>query len=187
MERSGTTAATVGLAKLGGAAAGLGGVLWAVKVVHDGLSPGEGGGVADPLFFVLPLLFAGGLAGFYVRYSGEMAGEGTAGFAQSFAGLAILVAGYFVNLTLQVEDAARALSFGFIILTLGLVVLGFATLKTEPLPAGNFLPLAMGLLTPLTIIVGGDALLQAVLSALFGVGWLALGVLVVVGPRTGAK
>lgn len=179
-------AVPVGLAKAGGVAAVLGGILWAVKVVHDGLAPGESG-VADPLFFVLPLLFLGGLAGFYGRYSEEMEGEGLAGFAQSFAGLAILAAGYFLNLTLQIEDTARIVSFGFIILTLGLVVLGFATLKTEPLPAGNFLPLVMGLLTPLTIIIGGDALLQAAISALFGIGWLALGVLIVIGPRPGVK
>ncbi len=167
-------------------AAALGGALWAVKVLNDGFVPGESG-VADPIFFVLPLLFIWGLAGFYIRYSEDMEGEGTAGFAQSFAGLAILAAGYFLNLTLQVEDTARIVSFGFIILTLGLVVLGFATLKTEPLPAGNFLPLVMGLLTPLTIIIGGEALLQASISALFGIGWLALGVLVLIGPRTRVK
>lgn len=173
----------INFAKIGGALCAIGGVLWSLKVLVDGPNPGEAG-IADPLMFVIPLLFGAGLYGLYDRYSGDMQGHGIAGFTQSFAGLALLTAGLFADLTIDVEGAIRFVSFGFIILTLGLVVLGFATLRTEPLPAGNFLPLALGMLTPLNIIVGEFPVLRLAISVLFGIGWLALGILVFMGDRT---
>lgn len=71
----------------------------------------------------------------------------------------------------------QILSFGFLILAFGLVLLGFATLKTEALPRRNFLPLAVGVLIPLEVILGGVAPLGVVLSAPFGLGWVPLGYL----------
>lgn len=156
----------------GGVAAVLGGVLWAVNAA---LYRGGDFGPAAGLLFLLPLLFALGLAGVYVRYAGRMQNQGNAGFVQSFAGLALLAAGLFGDLTLGVEGSARAVTFGYLILTLGLVLLGFAVLKTEPLSRWNFLPLALGLITPFSIIVSGVEPLQVTLSALFGIGWAALG------------
>lgn len=174
---------TLNLAKIGGFAAAVGGALWSVKVLVDG-PEAQDAGVGDPLMFLLPLLFAAGLYGLYARYGEEMQGRGVAGFTQSFAGLALLAGGLFADLTLGTEGAVRIVSFGFIILTLGLIILGFATLRTEPLPAGNFLPLALGMLTPLNIIVGEFPLLRLVISVLFGIGWLALGILVLNDGRT---
>ena len=165
------------LAKVGGVSAVVGGALWSLKVLLDGTNA-EDAGVADPFMFLLPVLFGVGLAGLYARYSGSMHGHGGAGFTQSFAGLALLAGGLFADLTLGVEGAVRIVSFGFIILTLGLIILGFATLRTEPLPVGNFLPLALGMLTPLNIIVGPFPLPRLAISVLFGIGWLVLGVLV---------
>jgi hypothetical protein len=169
------------LPRIGGAAAAVGGALWSLKIVFYGPEPG--GAFADLLFFLLPILFGAGLVGLYARYSGEMAGEGNAGFVQSFAGLTLLTAGLFADLTLGLEGTTRIISFGFIILTLGLVILGFAMLKNEPLPMWNFLPLALGLLTPLNILIGDAPLIQLAISVAFGLGWLALGTLVFLDRR----
>lgn len=155
----------------------VGGGLWSLKVVLDGPAP-AGDGLADRLFFLLPVLFGVGLAGVYARYSASMAGQGNAGFVQCFAGLALLAAGLFADLTLGLENTTRVVSFGFIILTLGLVILGFAMMKIEPLPHGNFLPLFLGLLTPLNIIIGDAPVLQIAISVAFGLGWLTLGAIV---------
>ncbi|MGB3633018.1 MAG: hypothetical protein WA982_03150 [Rubrobacteraceae bacterium] len=172
----------VSLPRIGGAAGAVGGALWSIKVVLDGPDP-SGTGLDDVLLFLLPILFGAGLAGLYAKYSGDMAGEGNAGFVQSFAGLTMLSAGLFADLTLGLENTTRIISFGFIILTLGLVILGFAMLKNEPLPLWNFLPLVLGLLTPLNLIVGDAPFIRLAISAAFGLGWLALGTLVFLDRR----
>ncbi|CAN5602056.1 hypothetical protein BH24ACT20_BH24ACT20_05200 [soil metagenome] len=170
------------LGRLGGVAGAVGGVLWCLRVALDGFG-GDPAAFAGRLLFVVPLLFCAGLAGFYVLYSARMRGEGRAGFVQSFVGLGFLAAGFFADLTLGIEEGVRISSFGFIILTLGLVVLGFATLKTEPLYMWNFLPLAIGMLTLLNVIAGAYDLLRILISAIFGLGWLAWGILILVDPR----
>lgn len=174
--RGATFTLDISLPRIGGAAGAVGGALWSLKVAIDGPRPGDG--IADALFFLLPILFGAGLAAVYARYSGTMGGEGNAGFVQSFVGLVLLAAGLFTDLTLGMENTTRIVSFGFLILTLGLVLLGFAMLKIEPLPALNFLPLALGLLTPLNILVGDAPFIQLAISVVFGLGWLALGTLV---------
>lgn len=160
------------LVPVGGISAILGGALWAVNAA---LYRGEEFGPASGLLFVLPVLFILGLAGVYVRYSGRMQNQGNAGFTQSLVGLTMLAGGFLADLTLGIEDTARIATFGYIILTFGLVLLGYATLKTEPLPRWNFLPLALGLVTPFGIILTGVEPLQVALSAVFGIGWAALG------------
>ncbi len=172
----------ISLPRIGGAAGAVGGALWSIKVVLDGPNP-PGSGLDDVLLFLVPILFGAGLAGAYARYSGVMRGEGNAGFVQSFAGLTLLSAGLCADLTLGLENTTRIISFGFIILTLGLVILGFATLKNEPLPMWNFLPLALGLLTPLNLLIGDAPLIRLAISAAFGLGWLALGMLVFLDRR----
>ena len=165
------------LVRLGGVATVVGGALWCLRVALDGIGD-DPSAIAGRLLFVLPLLFGVGLAGFYARYSGRMRGEGRAGFVQTFVGLGFLAAGFLMDLTLGIDEGIRISSFGFIILTLGLVLLGFATLKTEPLPMWNFLPLAIGMLTLFNVIAGGYDLLRVAISALFGLGWLAWGALI---------
>ena len=170
------------LGRLGGVFAAAGGALWCLKMALDGIG-GDPSTLAGRLLFVVPLLFGGGLAGFYARYSGRMRGEGRAGFVQAFVGLGFLTAGFLMDLTLGFDEGIRISSFGFIILTFGLVLLGFATLKTEPLPRWNFLPLAIGMLTLLNVIVGGYDILRIAISALFGLGWLLWGALILLDPR----
>lgn len=170
------------LGRAGGLAAAVGGALWCLNVVLDRIG-GEPATVSERALFILPLLFGAGLAGFYVRYSGRMQGQGNAGFVQGFVGLAFLAAGFLMDLTVGVDEGLRISSFGFIILTLGLILLGFATLKTEPMPTGNFLPLALGMLTLFNIITGGYELLRIAISILFGLGWFVWGMLIYLDTR----
>ena len=172
----------VNLGRLGGVAAAAGGLFWCLKIALDWIG-GDPSTFAGRLLFIAPLLFGVGLAGFYARYSGRMRGEGRSGFVQAFVGLGFLTVGFILDLTVGIEEGIRISSFGFIILTLGLVVLGFAMLKTEPLPTWNFLPLAIGMLTLLNVIVAGYDSLRVGVSVLFGLGWLAWGALILLDHR----
>ncbi len=172
----------VSLGRLGGFAAAAGGALWCLKIVLDGIG-GDPSTLAGRLLFVAPLFFGAGLAGFYTRYSGSMRGEGRAGFVQAFVGLGFLAAGFLMDLTIGLNEGIRISSFGFIILTLGLVLLGFPMLKTEPLPTGNFLPLALGMLTLLNVVAVGYDIPRVAISVLFGLGWIAWGTLILLDTR----
>ncbi len=172
----------INLGRLGGLAAAVGGVLWCLNIALDEIG-GDPSTLAGRLLFVVPLLFGAGLAGFYARYSGRMRGEGRAGFVQAFVGLSFLAAGFLMDLTLGLEEGVKISSFGFIILTLGLVLLGFPMLKTEPLPMWNFLPLVLGMLTLFNVIAGGYDFLRIVISVLFGLGWLVWGMLIFLDTR----
>ncbi len=166
----------VNLVRAGGLAAVLGGVIWAVNAVFDAGSTGSDNLIND-LLFLSPLLFIAGLIGFYFRYAGRMQGIGSGGFVQTFAGLGLLVGGFVAGDLFDFEEAARVLSFGFIIVSLGLVLFGFAFLKVEPLPYLNFLPLALGIALPASIIFGNIEVLRVVVSVLFGLGWSLFGII----------
>lgn len=164
------------LVRLAALAGIVGGVLWGLKVSLDGLAPASGlAETTDALFFVAPLLMTAGFAGFHARYAGRITGMGRTGFVNGFIGLALLVVGFASGLSLGVEEAVRISSFGFLILAFGLVLLGLEVMKVAALPRWNFLPLAMGLLVPLSVISADAALLRVPLSALFGLGWVLLG------------
>ncbi len=61
------------VARLGGIAAMLGGTLWAAKAFYDrNDAPPWPTDISDTLFFVVLLLFLGGLAGLYARCRGHM-------------------------------------------------------------------------------------------------------------------
>lgn len=166
------------LLRVAGLASIVGGALWGVKVVLDGFVPAPGViEITDPLFFVAPLLMIAGLAGVHARYAGRIMGMGRTGFVNGFIGLALLVVGFASGLSFGAEEAIRISSFGFLILAFGLVLLGLEVLKVAAFPRWNFLPLAMGLLVPLSVISGDAVLLRAPISALFGLGWVLLGLL----------
>lgn len=153
-----------------------GGSLWAVEVILDGISPDSSVSEAtDSFFYIAPLLMTFGLAGFHARYATLIQGMGRTGFVNAFIGLAMLVGGFLGGFTFGIEQAMRISSFGFLILAFGLVLLGLEVMKANALPRWNFLPLAMGLLVPLSVISGDAAILRAPLSALFGLGWILLG------------
>ena len=156
----------------------LGGALWDLKAILDADDAVAGpNGATDALFFVVPLLLSVGLAGLYARYAGLVPGLGQTGFYPGLYGARTPRCGFRSQLSFKVEGSEQILSFGFLILAFGLVLLGFATLKTEALARRNFLPLAVGVLIPLEVIPGGVAPLGVVLSAPFGLGWVPLGYL----------
>lgn len=161
------------LVRLGGASAALGGILWAANVLFgEGVG---GGGVVSALLSVIPVMFAAGLVGLFLRYD-VGSSPGKAGLGQGLAGLALLAGGF-------VTDAAgygvgeQLLSFGLIIFALGLVLVGFAYLKDEPMPRLNSLPFGVGILVPLSLVLAPVEPLGLVASVLFGVGWVLLGAL----------
>lgn len=166
---------TKNLARAGALASIAGGVLWSAKVVLDGSAASSLSGVTEAAFVVAALLMLAGLGGFHARYAELIRGMGRTGFVNAFIGLVLLFVGFASELLFGIEEATRVSSFGFLILAFGLVLLGLEVLKVEPLPRFNFLPLATGLLVPLSVVAGEDALLRVALSALFGLGWAVLG------------
>lgn len=161
----------VWLVRFAGVLAVLGGLLWAANVVFgEGMG---GGGAISGLLWALPVMFAGGLAGMYLRY-GIGSSPAAPGFAQGFTGLALLAGGFITDAT-GYGGAEQVLSFGLIILALGLVLVGFSYLKDEPMPRMNFLPLGVGVMIPLTLVLGPVQILGLAASALFGAGWVLIG------------
>lgn len=171
------------LPPVGGTAGFVGGVLWAMKAaVYGNVAPAQPAGAADTLFFVVPLLLILGLVGLYVRHAEGMGGAAKGGFVQALIGLVLLAAGFLADLTFGVTGAERAYLFGFLILAFGLVLVGLAAVKTNSLGRFSPLPLALGLLIPLSVVAGAEPL-RAVLSALFGLGWATLGLMLLLGLR----
>lgn len=174
------------LARWGGLAAMLGGVLWVFKggaIMLTGEQP--------PVVFEAALpLFAAGLVGLHARLGGRGGRLGKAGLLLAYAALAsALVA--LVGLTLVPaewvpnEDSVTLLT-PFIVLAgfgpfAGLVLLGIVTLRVKAMPAPfSALPLVMGVGAVPLMLVGG--ILELVNERLFelpivllGFAWVLLG------------
>lgn len=161
------------LVRIAGVSAALGGLLWAANALF-GQGVGAGGAISF-LLVAMPVMLAGGLAGLYLRY-GTGSSPGASGLAQGLVGLA-LIGGGLVTDAMGYGAARQLLSFGLIVLALGLVLVGFSYLKDEPMPRLNSLPLGIGLLVPLSLILGPIQPLGLVASVLFGAGWTLLGAL----------
>jgi hypothetical protein len=159
-------------------AAVLGGALWIFRVVVEGSGAPEPGGFASSWFFVVPLFLLFSLTGTYVLYRDRLGSLGQAGITQGCIGLGFLAVGFLVDLALGLEGVVRISSFGFLILTLGMVLLGYATVRSDLFYRWNFLPLAIGIAIPLDIIVGGIFWAQIAVSVFFGLCWVLLGYLV---------
>ncbi|HSK99354.1 MAG TPA: hypothetical protein VK869_03345 [Rubrobacteraceae bacterium] len=166
------------LLRSSGLAAALGGALWILRAVLDGRRAPETGGLADAAFFIVPLLLLAGLGGLYVLYGDRLAGLGHAGFSQGFIGLGMLAVGLFGEFTLGFEGAGRLSSLGFLVLALGMVLLGYGSFSKEPFPRFNSLPLVIGIAVPLDLLVGEIPWARIAVSALFGIGWVLLGYLI---------
>lgn len=165
--------------RLAGVSAALGGILWVANVLFgEGVG---GGGVISALLTAMPVLFAGGLVGLFLRYD-IGSSPGKAGLAQGFAGLALLASGFVLDAA-GYGVAEQLLSFGLVIFALGLVLLGFSYLKDEPMPRLNSLPFVVGMLVPLSLILAPVEPLGLVASAVFGAGWVLMGALLVADAR----
>ncbi|MEJ7815291.1 MAG: hypothetical protein WKF53_08940 [Rubrobacter sp.] len=187
------------LARWGGLAAMLGGVMWVFKggaIMLTGEQP--------PIVFEAALpLFAAGLVGLHARLGGRGGRLGKTGLLLAYAalasalvalvGLTLVPAGWVPN-----EDSVTLLT-PFIVLAgfgpfVGLVLLGIVTLRVKAMPAPwSALPLVMGAGAVPLMLVGG--ILELVNERLFefpivllGFAWVLLGysVLVVKGATVEA-
>ncbi len=174
------------LARWGGLAAMLGGVMWVFKggaIMLTGEQP--------PVVFEAALpLFAAGLVGLHARQGGRGGRLGKTGLLLAYAalasalvalvGLTLVPAGWVPN-----EDSVTLLT-PFIVLAgfgpfVGLVLLGIVTLRVKAMPAPwSALPLVMGVGAVPLMLVGG--ILELVNERLFelpivllGFAWVLLG------------
>ncbi len=176
-----------GLARWGGLAAMLGGVMWVGKGGAILLT----GGQPPVLFEAAVPLFAIGLVGLHARLEGRGGRLGRVGLLLAYAALvsALVVplgwtlapAGWVPD-----EDSVTPLT-PFIVLAgfgpfLGLVLVGRGALRAGVFPPPwSALPLAVGLGAPLLILVGGgalaaiDARLLEIPIVLVGLAWMVLG------------
>ncbi|AHY47588.1 Hypothetical Protein RradSPS_2305 [Rubrobacter radiotolerans] len=159
---------------LGGAAAILGGLLWATEGVLGESFP-------QALIFLAPLLLAGGITGFFLLYRAPLKGLGQSGFTQGVVGLGMLAGGFFGAYTLGEEPLVRVASFGFLLTAFGLVLLGYGCIRENVLGRFYWLPLALGAVAPLGLLFGSAGPARVALSLLFGLGWVLLGALMLAG------
>lgn len=185
------------LIRLGGLGAMLGGLLLAAKAFHDrNDAPPWPTDATDTLFFVVPLLFLIGLAGLYARCRGRLReAESTMWLGAGAVGLAGSVVGHVTGM-LEVGPAWWLgiswwmFVFGFFVVSLCLLFTGITVARFGPLPRWNGLPLAIGALGLLLILVGDapnsdlGAYLTLAMWMLYGLGWTALGYVLVVGNRS---
>ena len=174
------------LARWGGLAAMLGGVMWVFKSGAIMLT-----GEQPPVVFEAALpLFAAGLVGLHARLGGRggrlgktgllLANAALASALVALVGLTLVPAGWVPN-----EDSVTLLT-PFIVLAgfgpfVGLVLLGIVTLRVKAMPAPwSALPLVMGAGAVPLMLVGG--ILELVNERLFelpivllGFAWVLLG------------
>ena len=188
------------LARWGGLAAMLGGVLWVFKggaIMLTGEQPPVVFSAAQPLF-------AAGLVGLHARLGGRGGRLGKTGLLLAYAALSsalVALVGFTLAQARWVpnEDSVTLLT-PFIVLAgfgpfVGLVLLGIATLRVEAMPAPwSALPLVMEAgAVPLMLLVGGilglvNERLFELPIVLLGFAWVLLGysVLVVKGAKVEA-
>lgn len=188
------------IARLGGVAAVLGGVLWSAKAFHDrNDAPPWPTDATDTLSFVVPLLFLAGFAGLYARSRGCLEDEWRAISSGAFAVGSVGLAGSAVGLlTMALEvgpswwvDASWMLFvFGFFAGNLGLVFFGTSVLQDEALPRLRGLPIATGTLGILLILIGDPPNSEIgvyptlALWMLYGLAWAGLGYVALAEDRS---
>jgi hypothetical protein len=175
-----------GLARWGGLAAMLGGVMWVVKggaIMLTGEQP--------PVLFEAALpLFAVGLVGLHARLGGRGGRLGKTGVLLAYVALAsalVVLVGWTLAPAGWVpdEDSLTPLT-PFIVLAglgpfVGLVLLGIATLRVKAMPAPwSALPLLMGTGAVPLMLVGGvlelvSERLVELPIVLLGLAWVLLG------------
>ncbi len=94
------------VARLGGMAAVVGGVLWSAKAFHDrNDAPPWPTDATDTLFFIVPLLFLVGFLGLNVRSRGRLEDEWRAISSGAFAVGAVGLVGSIVGLLTMALEA----------------------------------------------------------------------------------
>jgi hypothetical protein len=178
------------IARLGAAAAALGGLLWTVKAFYDrNHAPPWPTDVTDALLFVMPLLFLVGFAGLYARCRGRL-GEWEALSSAAFVAGVVGQIGSVLGLITATLDVGPSwwlgiswwlFFFGFFLTNLGLVFLGNSIVQTGALPRWRALPLLIGSLGILLILVSDPPnsplgiYPSLALWMTYGLAWAALG------------
>jgi len=182
------------LAAVLGGALFFGKVLWGMTNAVPPYAPD----FTDTLFFLVPLLWLIGLAGFHIRYAGRYGPSGEIGFLVAFGGAAVGVVGSLGGIWIEALRLAYWLGFRF--LCIGLVLLWAATVSARVPPRGvsasiltlGLLGLGRALFMFFAVTMGPTTGLEApgtagsflslwagtltsVLGLLFGLGWVWLG------------
>ena len=161
-----------------------GGVLWTLSPLGVRLS--ELNFKAPDVFWKLfpsaPLLLAVGLLGLYVWGAASRGLAARLGFWVAFAGLALIVAGdvglYYLDLDdyyIMTAPAYRAFRVGLILLAVGAFLFGATETRERRLPTWGGLPFALSALTGLVAVWQDLGPFGAALWAVFGAGWVWLG------------
>ncbi len=159
----------------GALASMLTGVLWVITGIIYLLNP-EYWDFSSPLDYLniiaegaAQLMMLGGLAGLHSRQSRTYGRLGAAGFYASFVGAALWAFGNLGGIPdFGIIGFANAIYFlGFLLMNIGLLLLGVATLRAKMLPRWSGPALIIGLVALWVLGGGGGGLL-------FGLVWLAL-------------
>ncbi len=121
------------------------------------------------------------LVGVLVRDARRSGRAGTAGYMLSFLGAAVFSVGNLAEGVWHEEFGVVLFGAGLMILTVGVVVLGWGVRRARVLPAWAVLPLVIGWVAFLPVsnsprVLGFDFLVMSLLGAgMLGIGWLAVG------------
>ena len=180
-----------------GLAAMLGGVLWMVLVPLAGMTEsrkvlGLTEGAYSRMNTASMVLLIGGLVGLHARQQSRSGRLGLAGFVMSFVALTLMFVGNVIEWWIsdlafdtiegEFKPGAHAgwgsFLLGLVLLSVGLVLLGIATIRAKLLPRwSRVLPLAIGLLLASGFLVAlsiGEWWFGVIILSL-GLGWVLLG------------
>jgi O-antigen/teichoic acid export membrane protein len=166
-----------------------GGVLWALSPLGVHLSElrFHTPNVFWKLFPSAPLLLMGGLIGLHALISGRSGRLERVGLYTSLLGILLILAGDVGEFWLRIDDlyimtapAYRAFRLGLVVFAAGAILFGVAAGRERTLPVWGTLPFAIGALCGLVSVVRDLGSFGAVLWILFGLGWVWLGLTVLV-------
>jgi hypothetical protein len=185
--------------RVSGLVAAVGGVLLLILVYGEFVLDG----IFETLAYVILILVYGlgiaiGVAGFYVL--GQYESSSRLGLGLAFLGAVTLSAGWLLLFLFEILFESEAWwtiwmwMVGMALSELGLVIFGWSAFKHRLLPRWNSLPLVAGGLA-LAILIAGIANLLfgsenriyvALWLAANGLGWVALGALLMLGDKRAA-
>jgi hypothetical protein len=178
------------IARLGGLAAFVGGLLWSAKFFYDrNDAPPWPTDLTDDLFFVVLLLFLLGLAGLHARLRGRLREWEAVSLMEIVASISGLIASVVGQLTMVLELGPSwwygmswwLFVFGYFLANLGLAFVGNSVLQSGALPRWRALLLVIGLLGILLILVSDPpnsdlgVYPSLALWVAYGLGWTVLG------------
>ncbi len=161
-----------------------GGVLWALSPVGVSLSDSlfHTPNVFWKMFPSAPLLILLGLMGLQLRQAGRSGLLEKVGFFVAVLGLLMILAGdvglYWLNIDdtyIMTAPAYRAFRLGLLVLAVGSILFAVAAPRDGALPTWGLAPFVMGSLCGLVSFAQDLGSFGAILWALFGLGWVWLG------------